>query len=318
MSLLVELLQVVLPVFLIIGAGYTALKTRFVSDAVIDPLVAYTIKAAVPCLLFMAMVRTDLGVAINPWVLSGFFVSATIVFFTAMSLARRIWKRRPGEAVTVGFAAFFPNAVMMGIPITERAFGGVALDAIFGIIAFHSMYNYFLGFVTMEAVRRDSETVLAGLRKAFMTTFTNPLMVGLMLGMAVNLAEIPLPGIAADALDMLAASAIPAALFALGGVLTRYRLADQIGEALMVSTLALVLQPALAWIVTGPILGLPLPFIQAAVIMSAMPTGINSYIFASIYNRGVATAASAVLLGTALSAITITGWLAFLEWLAKG
>ena len=51
----------------------------------------------------------------------------------------------------------------------------------------------------------------------------------------------------------------------------------------------------------------------ATVVMAAMPTGINSYIFAAIYGRAVGTAANSVLIGTVLSVLTITGWLAFLN-----
>ena len=50
MSLLTELLQVVVPVFLIIAAGYGVLKARLLADNMVDALVAFQIRAAVPCL----------------------------------------------------------------------------------------------------------------------------------------------------------------------------------------------------------------------------------------------------------------------------
>jgi len=50
----------------------------------------------------------------------------------------------------------------------------------------------------------------------------------------------------------------------------------------------------------------------AAVVMAAMPPGVNGYVFAAMYGRAVGTAASAVLLGTVLSLLTITVWLALL------
>ena len=313
MNVLLTLLEIVIPVFLLIGAGYAAVRFKALPDQMVDALVKFQITAAVPSLLFMAMYRMDLGVALHLEAQISFYSAATASFFLAMYISRWVWKRRPGESVVVGFCAMFPNAVMLGIPITERAFGGVALAAVFGIIAFHSLYNYFLGFVMMEAVRRDSETVLAGLRKAFVTTVTNPLMVGILLGLAVNLVSLPVPKMAEDALDMLARAAIPVSLFALGGVLTRYRLRDEIGESLMVSCFSLIVHPLLAWILTDKIFGLPLPYVQATVVMAAMPTGINSYIFAAIYGRAVGTAANSVLIGTVLSVLTITGWLAFLN-----
>ncbi len=306
------LFEIVVPVFLIVGAGYGAVRSRYLPDAIVDPLVGIGVRVTVPALLFLAMYRLDLGQAMHPGALGAFFLAGTVAFFGAMALSRLVWHRRPGEAVVVGFSAFFPNAVMLGIPIAERAFGPATLAAVFGIIAFHSVYNYFLGFMVMEAVRRDSESVLAGARKAFVTAFTNPLMVGLMAGLAANILDLPLPGVAEDALEMLARAALPVALFSIGGVLTRYRVRDEIGEALMVSAFSLVVHPGLAWVLTAHVFALADDYVRAAVVMAAMPTGINSYIFATIFNRAVGTAASSVLLATVLSIGTITGWLAFL------
>lgn len=313
MTILGTLLEIVVPVFLLIGAGYFSIRSGYLKSEIMDALVRFQVGVAVPALLFNAMYHTDLATSLNIYAMIGFFASGTVAFFAVIFLSRTIWKRRPGEAVAVGFCAFFPNAVMLGIPISERAFGDATMGAVFGIIAFHSMYNWFMGFVTMEAVRRDSETIWAGFRKAFVTTFQNPLMVGLMLGMAANLVDLPVPQMGQDALNMMAGAALPVALFALGGVLTRYSIKAEIGEALMVSFFSLLIHPAVAWVITALIFDLPAHYVQATVIIAAMPTGINSYIFATVYNRAVGTAASTVIIATILSLGTITGWLWFLR-----
>ena len=312
MTILFTLLEIVIPVFLLIGAGYASVWVKFLTSNVMDALIKFQVSVAVPVLLFNSMFHTDLGTSLNLYAMIGFFGSGTVAFFAAILLSRLFWKRRPGEAVAVGFCAFFPNAVMLGIPIADRAFGEATMGAVFGIIAFHSMYNWFMGFVTMEAVRRDSETIWAGFRKAFTTTFQNPLMVGIMLGLAANLIALPMPSVGQDALDMMSAAALPVALFALGGVLTRYNIKAEISEALMVSVFSLLVHPGVAWLITAVIFGLAPEYVQATVLIAAMPTGINSYIFATVYNRAVGTAASTVIIATLLSLGTITGWLWFL------
>ncbi len=312
MSIVATLIDIVAPVFLVVAAGYVSVRSGFLGDVIIDPLVKYSVSIAVPCLLFMAMIRVDLATAIHPLVLIGFFGSSTIIFLSVMMVSRQVWRRRPGESVAVGFCGIFSNVVMLGIPIAERAFGAGVMAAVFGIIAFHSIYNYFLGFISMELIRRDGSTLFQALRRAFVTTFRNPLMIGLVAGIAVNLSAVPVPKVAVDGLDMVAASALPVALFSLGGVLTRYRLLDQLGEAMMVAIFSLTVHPALAWIVTSEILSLPQDYVRAAVLLAAMPAGINGYIFATLYNRAVGTAASAALLGTLLSIGTISFWLSLL------
>jgi malonate transporter and related proteins len=311
-STALALLGIVAPVFLVVGAGYAAIRSRFLPDGVIDPLVRVTVNVLMPSLLFLAMLRVDLGRAVDWRAALAFFGAITIVFFAVMALSRLLWRRGPGEAVSVGFAAFFGNVVMLGIPITERAYGGAVSAALFGLIAFHGTYNYFVGFVAMELIRRDGQSAIAGVSRAFVTTIRNPLMIGLLGGIAVNLLGVSPPEVLLDALDMLAAAGIPVALFSLGGVLTRYRLRDEIGEAFMVSVVSLLVLPALAWALAAGLFDLPPEFVRAAVIMAAMPPGLNGYIFASLYDRAVGTAANAVLIGTILSVGSITLWLALL------
>lgn len=312
MTILSTLLTIVVPVFLIVAAGWVAVRTRYFPETLIDGVVRYAVTYAVPCLLFLSMTRIDLATAISPGALIAFFVAGNACFLGTMFLSRLIWRRRPGESVAVGFCSFFPNVVMLGIPIAERAFGAGAMGAVFGVIAFHSIHNYFVGFIAMEMVRQDRAGLAVALSRAFLTTFRNPLMIGLVSGMVFNLSGLTMPAMPLSALEMIAGSAIPAALFSLGGVLTRYRLREEVGEALMVSAFSLVVHPALGWLLAGPVLGLPVDYVRAVVIMAAMPAGLNGYIFATLYDRAVGTAASSALLGTALSVVSVTVWLALL------
>lgn len=310
--ILLTLLTIVVPVFLVVGAGYASVRCGLVADTMTDALVKFSVTIAVPCLLFLAMFRADLGQAVHLPTLLVFYGTGTLCFFGAMALSRLVWRRRPGEAVSVGFSALFSNVVMLGIPISERAYGGTVTDAIFGIIAFHSPFIYFLGFISMELIRRDGQTIGAAVRRASVTTFSNPLMIGLGAGLGANLIGLPLPGVVESAAQMLADAALPVALFSLGGVLTRYRLREEVSEACMVSAFSLVVHPGLVYLLAAEVLALPEVYVRAAVILAAMPAGINGYIFATLYDRAVGTAANAVLIATFLSLGSITLWLAVL------
>ena len=54
------LLDVVVPVFLVIGAGYFAVWKGFFSDGGVDALMKFTQNFAIPCLLFNALSSIDL------------------------------------------------------------------------------------------------------------------------------------------------------------------------------------------------------------------------------------------------------------------
>jgi predicted permease len=55
---------------------------------------------------------------------------------------------------------------------------------------------------------------------------------------------------------------------------------------------------------------------RTAVLLAAMPPGMNIYVFAVMYQRAQALAASAILMATAASVVTISLWLAALRIVA--
>lgn len=315
---MLAILNVVMPVFLVVGSGYALVRLRFFSDGVVDTLIGFATRFAVPCLLFMAMYRLDLGAAFDGAHLLSFYAASITCFVVAITLSRRVWKRRPGEAVVVGFGALFSNSVLLGLPVMERAYGAAETEAMLAIIALHAPICYLVGILTMELRARDGRPVPQALLSAGRQIVTNALMVGLGLGVLANLSGLALPGAAEDAIDLVARAALPVALFALGGALTRYSLKREVGEAGMVAACSLILHPLLAWLLTRHVFDLPEPFVRAAVLTAAMPTGLNGYVFATMYNRAIGTAASAVIVGTVFGILTISFWLWFLGGAAIG
>lgn len=311
---MLAILDTVMPVFLVVGAGYLLVRLRYFPEAVADVMIGFATRLAVPCLLFLAMVRLDLGSAFNGLHLLSFYAAAVASFVSAILLSRLVWRRRPGESVVVGFGALFSNSVLLGLPIMERAYGPAETEAMLAIIALHAPFCYLVGIVTMELSARDGRPLPEALARAGRQVIRNELMIGLGLGIAVNLSGLPLPGAFVDAVDLIARAALPVALFALGGALTRYSLKAEIGEAGMVAACSLLLHPLLAWALARHAFALPEPFVRAAVLTAAMPTGMNGYVFAVMYQRAIGTAASVVIVGTAAAVVTVTFWL----WLLGG
>ncbi|NNU80390.1 AEC family transporter [Halovulum dunhuangense] len=303
------LLQVVIPVFLVTAAGYAAVRLRYFTDAHIDGMNRYAIAFAVPALLFRAAMELDLAAVFDPRLLLSFYAGNTTAFLMGLLGARLIFRRRPGEAVAIAFGALFSNSVILGVPIVDRAFGPEALAASFAIITIHAPFCYLLGITVMEISRADGRSAADTAKAVANAMLRNALMIGLALGFAVNLTGLALPDTVLDALGLVVASALPVALFALGGVLTRYRLSATLGEAAMVTTLSLILHPAITLFLTHVVFDLPRVFVQGAVLTAAMAPGVNAYVFASMYKRAEDVAASAVLLGTVTSVLSISVWL---------
>ena len=302
------LLQVILPVFLVIGFGYLAVWQKWFSDSGVEALMKFTQTFAIPCLLFQAVSTLDLSQTFHFALLGSFYFGAVCGFCLGLFGARFLFKRTWDDSVAIGFCCLFSNSVLLGLPITERAYGTAALTANFAIIAVHAPICYGIGITVMELVRGRGSSAPELLRKVLQAVFKNALVIALGLGFFVNLLGIILPVVLTGGLDLLATAALPAALFGLGGVLVRYRPEGDLRVIFYICAISLLVHPSLVWI-TGHYFELSDTDFRSAVLTAAMAPGINAYIFANMYGTARRVAASAVLISTALTIITASFWL---------
>jgi malonate transporter len=237
------LLDVILPVFLVIGFGYFAVWRGWFPDTGVDGLMKFTQNYAIPCLLFRAISTLDLSAQFDPELLISFYAGATVGFTAGTLGARYIFRRNWSDSVAIGFVCLFSNSVLLGLPITERAYGTDALSANYAIVAVHAPFCYMLGVTAMEIARADTRNPATLLGKILRSMFRNALVIGIALGLAVNLSGLPLPGVLVDAVDLMAVAALPAALFGLGGVLYRYKPEGDSKTIAMVCVISLILHP---------------------------------------------------------------------------
>ncbi|MFG6529182.1 MULTISPECIES: AEC family transporter [unclassified Sulfitobacter] len=305
------LLDVILPVFLVIGFGYVAVWRRLFPVSGIDGVMKFTQNFAIPCLLFQAIARIDLSSSYDPRLLGSFYGGAALCFALGILGARLLFRRDWEDSVAIGFCCLFSNSILLGLPITERAYGPEALAGNYAILSFHAPFCYGLGITVMEFVRNRGQSGLSLLRNVSRAMFRNALVIAILGGFAVNLSGLPIPGVVDDALSLIVRAALPAALFALGGVLLQYKPEGDMKAILMVCAIALLVHPALVWSF-GTMLSLPQAGFRSGVLTAAMAPGFNAYIFANMYGRARRVAASSVLIATGSSILTVWLWLTVL------
>ena len=308
------LLDVILPVFLIIGFGYLAAYAKLFDDGAVDGVMRFAQNFAAPCLLFKSVAGLDLSQAYHPALFASFYAGAFAGFGLGYFGARHLFARTAAESVAIGFACMFSNSLLLGVPITERAYGTEALSGNYAIISIHAPLLYGFGITVMELVRSKG----AGLSlprlvaQVLRAIFTQPLVIGIIAGFTVNLSGVAFPQVATSSVDMMARTAIPAALFGLGGVLLRYRPEGDMKCIAMVCVLSLIVHPGVAYRLGRYAFGLSVPDLRSAVITGAMAPGVNAFLFANMYGVAKRVAASAVLIGTVATIVTAWLWLSIL------
>ncbi len=306
------LLDVILPVFVVIGFGYLAVWRGWFSEAGVDGLMKFTQNFAIPCLLFISIARLDLG-QVFEWRLLVSFYTGSLSGLSAGPVRRTndLFAQLGGMPSPSGSAVCSPTRCFWVWPLTESAYGPDALEGNFAIVALHSPFCYGLGITVMEVVRARGAPAHQVTGKVLKAMFSNALIMGIGLGFIVNLTALPLPNVLNDGLDLIARAALPAALFGMGGVLVRYRPEGDLRVVAYVCLVALIVHPMITSSLSLAF-DLSVDATRSAVITAAMAPGINSYIFANMYGVGRRVAASSVLIATALSILTVWVWLGLL------
>lgn len=297
-------LAIVMPIFIVVGLGLAAGKYGLVSEKVGDGLSEFVYAIAIPALMF----RTIAGarpVDVAPWLYwLSYFVGVVTVWALAMLLARRGFGLPKPESAIAGFSTGQANTVLIGIPLIIRAFGEAGTVPLFLLVAIHLP-------LTMSAATLLVERSLggdAGLPVILWKLVTHPILIGIALGILCFETQTRPPEPVMAAINLFGDASAPCALFSMGMALSRYGFGADIRMLCGLAVLKLAVHPALVLAMGKYAFNLPPVWTGVAVLFAACPSGINAYLLAERYRRGVALSSSAISFTTLLSPLTTTFW----------
>jgi hypothetical protein len=197
--------------------------------------------------------------------------------------------------------------VLVGIPLVLSAVGEAGAVPLFLLVAVNLP-------LMMTAASLMMEGSGAGLSRAALFSVarnlaTNLILIGFAVGLAAQLLGFRPSGAPKAVIDLIAQSAVPCALFAMGLALRRYGLFGDILMSAVITALKLLIHPLIVWALVTFVVSIPPIFATVAILFAAMPCGINAYLLAERYRVGVPAAAGAVTLSTSLSVFSISFWL---------
>ena len=228
----------------------------------------------------------------------------------------RAWGRAAfgldGVAQSVfALGGIFSNNVLLGVPLARAALGEAALPAVALILVFNTLLLWTLVTVSVEWARYG-EFSLRGIGATLRSVLTNPIVAAILAGAAFGLAGGTLPALVDAPLQFLGNAAAPLALFVLGMGLAEYGMRQGWRAGLAITLLKLVVQPLAVWLLCR-VLGLPKIETQVAVLLAALPVGINVYLMSREFRAMEGAVATSILVSTALAALTTPAVLALLK-----
>lgn len=241
-------------------------------------------------------------------------VLATVATGLLYLLVRRIFLRAPdggrpslGRRTIGTFCSCYVNAGNMGLPIAAYVLGDVTWIAPLILVQVGILQPLGLAFLDIDVARGagGSTTWLQNL----LMPLRNPMTVGTLVGLAINLAGWSIPSVLGTPLTMLANLAVPTMLLAFGLSLRFGALPGrgaELAETVLASVLKLVVQPLIAFALSR-LFGLDQATTLAVIVLAGLPTAQNIFSHAVRYQQSVTLARDVVFITSIGSIATIMG-----------
>ncbi|MFK0192240.1 AEC family transporter [Kitasatospora sp. NPDC090308] len=303
------------PIWVLTAAGWLAGRTGLLGADAEAVLGRFVFHVSMPAALFTVVARTDLASFADRWVLA-FAAGTLIASLLGLPVGRRLrrLRRTPAERTVAVMAAGYVNSGNLGIPVAAQVLGDASYAA--PVLLFQVLLVTPLMLTVLDATTASpspsspASRPAARLRRLALLPLRNPVILGAGLGALFSAAGWRLPGPLAHSADLLGAAAVPTALVTLGlslrtppGAAAQRPDRGELGLAVLVKTVG---QPLAALAVGALLLHLRGPQLRAAVLLSALPTAQNVYVYARLYGAAPVLARSAVLASTVLSMLTLS------------
>ncbi|MEU5843555.1 AEC family transporter [Rhodococcus sp. NPDC047139] len=296
-------------IFVIIAIGFMLGRLGTLGhegQAVLSRLVFFV---ATPALLFDVLATSELSVIFSP----NLYIAAATAFAVAIVyfVVAKLWLRRAVPEATIGaLCAGYVNSANLGIPIAVFVLGDASIVApllLFQIVVLSPIALTMLDLSTMRAGVSRLDTLLA--------PFKNPIVVAAAAGLAIAVSGWTPPAALMQPFHLLGGASVPGALLAFGlslqGVRVLQKGTSPRRDVALASVLKIFVQPVLAYLMGRFLFGLEDHALFAVVVVAALPTAQNVFVYAGAYGRGAVLARDAALV-TTLASIPAIGVVAAL------
>lgn len=289
------LVNVIVPVVLIAGAGY--LFARLVKFD-LTPFTRLSFYVLSPALIFQSMLTSSIsGMTLAHVALFVFAVHGALLLLGFVGVRWTGWDADTKASALLSFT--FSNCGNYGLPVLLFAFGdaGFTLGVVYMVV--HQVYQILFG-VSVASWRKGMSVPTVVWK-----VLTVPWLYALALALALRALSLELPLAVARPIELVASAAIPIQLLLLGMALAGAKVGSLIRQAAPISIAKLVVPPLLAWGVTAAF-GFE-GLLRAVLILEAStPTAVNALVLSLQYERRAELAASIILLTTVAGVATTT------------
>ena len=311
-----QILAITFPIYGAITLGYLVVAKGWFGPGEMRTLGKYVLNIALPALLFNAVASRKIVEVFQPDYMLAYGVGGLATIATAWVLFTLRGTDPQRRALGV-MGSTCPNNAFIGFPIMLLAFPAKAEIILALNLLVENILLVPICLLLMEGASGNRQgSLLRHICAILLNVLKMPMVIGLLLGLAVSLVNLPLPTPFTQLTGMLAASASALSLVVIGGSLVGLPLHGNRGLAAQITFTKLLIHPALAalavlaltamgWVALTP------DFYSAVILSAAMPMfGIYTVL---AQKQGLEGAASiAMLAATTTAFVTLNIFLLFL------
>ena len=297
-------LNIILPLFGIMVAGYLAGTFRLFNEASSRVLSNFVFLIAMPALIFISLSRVSVAEFFD-WRFFGTLGGGMFATFCLGLIVSRLFFRDSLTALGLhGLTAMYSSTGYIGLPLILFVFGNPALPQ--GVVGAVITGAVFLPFGIAMAEFDKSRNTGRFTWAPLLGVARNPLLIATVAGLLASGFEIPIPKPVTTFCELLGGAFIPCALFSAGLYMVGCSIQGDKTEITWLVIAKLLIHPLITWWLAYYVFDLQGILPAIAIIQAALPSGAPVFVLAQRYETFTARSNAAIALSTALSVITLS------------
>jgi hypothetical protein len=304
-----DVLALALPFFGLILIGFASGKIMKIGVEGLAWLNFFIVYVALPALFFKLLAQTPIEQLANWAYVAATTFATYCAFAVAFAVGIIAMKGDIRRATIQALIGAYSNIGYMGPGLTLATLGPAAAVPTALIFCFDNALLFTLTPLLMALGGSQPMAPLAMAGSILKKIFLHPFILSTIVGVGAAAVGFQPPQIIDKMLTWLMNAAAPCALFTLGVTVALRPIKAVPFELPIVLAIKLLIHPLLVLVLLNYIGGFDRIWIYTAVLMACLPPALNVFVIASQYRVDLERASTAILIGTLVSVVTVTGFL---------
>jgi malonate transporter len=296
------------PIFMMVVLGGILKYYGIIGQAFVDQASILVFKISLPILLGMSMIRTDIATVFDPVTIANASLSTFLVFIL-LTLTASIFVKNPRDKGVYVQGAFRGNLAIVGLALCVNLYGDAGIAKASIVMSILSLVYNILSIYTLTKTLTDKKLNLFSM---LISMTKNPLIIGIVLGIMINLLHIPVHPVIMQTGDYLSQLTLPVALLCIGASLSFADMKDTKTVATIAVIAKLIVSPIIITYIAY-LSGFSKMDLGIVFLMSSTPTAAASYIMVKAMKGNETLAANIIVMSTVASLFTVSFGLAMLK-----